>query len=462
MEKGMEKFTLAQAAEWCKGELKGDTALTGVSTDSRQIPLGALFVAIDGKRLDGHNFIYDAIRSGAAAVMSHRVNEEYSVPAVYVDDTQEALLDLAAGYRGTCKSKVIGVTGSVGKTTTKELMYSVLNQGFRALKTEGNFNNKIGVPLTLMRMERDTEVMVTEMGMNHFGELSRISRAARPDIALITNIGLSHIEYLGSKEGILQAKLEVLEGLKKDGCAVFCGDDPMLWDKRGKVGRKVYTYGIKNTLCDLTAHLHNDGTFGILNNGLPVKTLPKGESFQAGLNIPGEHNVLNALAAATVGLLLGESPEAIAEGLALYKTDGMRQNIYKREGFTIYDDCYNSSPDAAEAVLKVLGSMKECGRRFAVMGTMLELGDFSEECHRSVGYAVAENADVLYTCGKDARFIAAGARERGMKAVHEFDTHDELAAALRHDAVSGDALLFKGSRGSKMERALALFFGEDV
>ena len=459
---GMERFTLAQAAEWTKGKAKGDVTLCAVSTDSRRIPEEALFLPLAGERFDGHDFIGKALENGAAAVMSHRECEEYPVPALYVENTSQALLDLAGGYRTMCGGVVVGVTGSVGKTTTKELLYAVLAQQFRAEKTEGNLNNEIGLPLTLMRMTKDTEVMVAEMGMNHFGELSRMTAAAQPDYAVITNIGTSHIEFLGSREGICKAKLEILEGLREGGTAVLCGDEPLLWDKRDSLGCKVCTYGVENEACDLVAQLHEDGSFTVKNNGLESETLPIGESFTAHLSIPGAHNVLNALAAASVGLLMGETVENIVRGLSSYTASGMRQNIYEQNGFRIYADCYNASPDAMEATLRVLGTLGEGGRRIAVLGSMLELGDYTEEGHRRAGRAAAEFADVLYAYGPSADAIARGAKEKGMTAVHAFDDQNELVRALRADAKPGDALLFKGSRGMRMERALALFMGEEV
>lgn len=458
----MERFTLAQAAAWTKGEAKGEAELTAVSTDSRQIPEKALFIPIKGERFDAHDFIAKAVENGAAAVMSHRQNEEYPVPALYVENTSQALLDLAGGYRALCGGKVVGVTGSVGKTTTKELLYAVVSQGFRAQKTEGNLNNEIGLPLTLLRMTRGTEVMVAEMGMNHFGEISRMTAAARPDIAVITNIGTSHIEFLGSREGICKAKLEILEGLQPDGCAVFCGDEPLLWDKRGQLGCRVVTYGLENRACNLTACLHDDGTFDIVNNNLPARELPVGGRFTAKLSIPGAHNVLNALAAAAVGLLLGETPAQIAAGLASYQASGMRQNIYEQDGYHIYADCYNASPDAMEATLAVLGTMAPAGRRIAVLGSMLELGDYAEEGHRRAGRAAAQYADALYAFGPDADAMVAGAKEKGMDRAWAFTDQAALVAALRQDAKKGDALLFKGSRGMRMEQALRLFLGEDV
>lgn len=458
----MERFTLAQAAAWTKGEARGTAELTAVSTDSRQIPTEALFLPIRGERFDAHDFIAKAIENGAAAVVSHRQNEEYPVPALYVENTSQALLDLAGGYREMCGGKVVGVTGSVGKTTTKELLYAVLKQKFNAQKTEGNLNNEVGLPLTLLRMMRDTEVMVAEMGMNHFGEISRMTAAARPDIAVITNIGTSHIEFLGSREGICKAKLEILEGLQKDGYAVLCGDEPLLWDKRAQLGCRVVTYGMENRECDLTACLHDDGIFDIINNSLPAASLPAGGRFTAKLSIPGAHNVLNALAAAAVGLLLGETPEQIAAGLQTYEASGLRQNIYEQDGYQIYADCYNASPDAMEATLAVLGTMAPEGRRFAVLGSMLELGGYAEEGHRRAGRAAARYADALYAYGPDADAMVAGAKEKGMDRAYAFADQAALVAALRQDAKKGDALLFKGSRGMRMEQALKLFLGEDV
>lgn len=458
----MERFTLAQAAAWTKGEARGEAVLDAVSTDSRQIGANTLFIPIHGDNLDGHNFIDKAIDNGAAAIMSHRRNEEYDRPTLYVKNTSKALLDLAGGYRELCGGKVVGITGSVGKTTTKELTYAVLAEGFRAQKTEGNFNNEIGLPLTLFRMTRQTEVMVAEMGMNHFGELSRMTAAARPDLAVITNIGTSHIEFLGSREGILKAKLEILEGLKPGGCAILCGDEPLLWENRDLLGCRVITYGIENRSCDLTCRMTGDGAFAIVNNSLLCDSLPVGAAFEAKLSLPGAHNILNALAAAAVGLTLGEPTDAIARGLAAYEASGMRQNIYEQNGFRIFADCYNASPDAMEAALAVLGDMGQTGRRIAVLGSMLELGDYAEEGHRRAGRAAADNADVLYAYGPDADAMVRGARERGMQAAFAFGDQNELVQTLRQAAHTGDALLFKGSRGMKMERALGLFLGEDV
>ena len=449
----MERFTLAQAAAWTHGEMKGEAALTAVTTDSRQIPPEALFLPIKGERFDAHDFIGKAIENGAAAVMSHRENEEYPVPALYVENTSQALLDLAGGYRTMCGGKVVGVTGSVGKTTTKELLYAVLSQGFRAQKTEGNLNNEIGLPLTLMRMTRDTEVLVAEMGMNHFGELSRMTAAAKPNLAVITNIGTSHIEFLGSREGICKAKLEILEGLQEGGAAVLCGDEPLLWDKRESLGVKTVYFGIENPACDVRAeHIM------LSDDCVRFTVTAFGRSFPAEIHTAGRHNVYNALAAAAVGAVLGLSDREIADGLASF-TD-LHQSIYRKDGYMIIDACYNASPDSVEASLDVLHELDVTGRRFAVLGGMRELGAYQDEGHLRCGRRAAACADVLYALGDGAEQYRDGAREAGMPdgAIRIFSSHEEMAQALRENARPGDALLFKGSRYWAMEKVLAGFF----
>lgn len=458
----MERFTLLEAAQWTNGKSVGQAEFTNISTDSRKIPENTLFVPLKGERFDAHDFLPTVIQNGVSGIVSHQKNETYSVPALYVENTSQALLDLAGGYRALCGGTVVGVTGSVGKTTTKELIYSVLSEHFRAMKTEGNLNNEVGLPLTLFRMTKETEVMVAEMGMNHFGEISRMTAAAKPNIAVITNIGTSHIEFLGSREGICKAKLEILEGVSQDGYAVLCGDEPLLWEKKDNLGCHTVTYGLENAACDLTAAIKDDGSFVITNNGLCCKTLPIGQTMEANLQIPGAHNVLNALAATAVGLLLGEPIAQIQKGLFSYEASGLRQNIYEQNGFMIFADCYNASPDAMQATLSVLSEMTETGTKFAVLGSMLELGEYAESLHEQVGAAAANYADVLFAYGPYADAMEKGARESGMEQVFVFDNHAALAETLKKQARKGDSLLFKGSRGMQMEKALALFLGEEV
>lgn len=454
----MEKFLLSQAAAWTGGRAAGEAEIRSVSKDTGDIGEGCLFFAIQGERFDGHDFIPKAIEGGAAAVMSHRQDETYAAPALYVEDTRQAVLDLAGGYRDQFECPVVAITGSVGKTTTRGMTASVLSQRYETCATKGNLNNTLGLPLSVLTLEHRHEAAVFEMGMSGFGEIAAMADCAKPNIAVITAIGTSHIEFLGSREGICRAKMEILLGLAaRGGIAVLNGDEPLLWDKRDEIfGRKVW-FGVHNPDCEVRAKDVAEGPEGVSFTAVT----PDGE-FAAQLHLPGTHNVGNALAAIAVGFLLGLDGEEIAAGLDAFQPEGRRQKLYVKNGFTIYEDCYNASPDSMKAALKVLGT--QTGRRFAVLGSMLELGDYAAEGHREAGRAAAQNADVAYLYGVHAADLAEGAREGGMKEenIQIFDSHEALAAALRAAAQEGDALLFKGSRGMRMEQALGLFMGEEV
>lgn len=435
----------------------GEAELNAVSTDSRTIAPGSLFIPLAGDSFDGHDYITMAIERGAAAVLSARRDERYAVPCVYVDDTRQALLDLAGGYRARFDCPVVAVTGSVGKTTTKDMIAAVLSEGYSTLKTPKNLNNTVGMPQTALMLDNTVGAAVFEMGMNHFGEISQMAACGQPNIAVITTVGTSHIENLGSREGICQAKLEILEGLHaRGGIAVLNGDEPLLWDKRqGIAARKVW-FGLENPDCEVRAEDVMSDT-----DGVRFTAVVFGERFPVTLHTPGVHNVGNALAAAACGYLLGLDAEQIAAGLDAFRPEG-RQELYEANGFRIYEDCYNASPDAMEAALAVLAA--QGGRRFAVLGSMLELGAYAPEGHRRAGRAAAKAADALYLYGFGAADMRAGALEGGMDdaAIRTFDTHEALADALRAEAKTGDTLLFKGSHGMHMERALARFLGKEV
>ena len=444
----MKTITAAQAAAFVGGVVVGDgnTRMTGVSTDSRSIPAGSLFIPLRGERFDGHDFLEKAVEAQAAAVMSER-DVDLPVPVIRVDDTRRALLALAGGYRSLFDIPVVGVTGSVGKTTTKEMTAAVLAQKFNTIYTQGNLNNEIGMPLTLFRL-----AAVVEMGMSNFKEISHMTVQAKPDVAIITNVGTAHIEFLGSREGIRDAKLEILEGLRPGGTAVLNGDEPLLWCKKNWLGVKTLYFGIDNPECDVRAEhivLHDDR--------VELTIVHPGGSFDAVLNTAGYHNVYNALAAAAAGLCLGLSHEQIAVGLASFHD--LHQTITYEDGFAIIDACYNASPDAVEASLEVLKSLSVNGRRFAVLGGMRELGRFAEVEHRRCGKKAAACADFLYCYGDGAEDYCAGAAEAGMpqENMHILYSHEGLACALKRAAKPGDALLFKGSRYWKMEKALELF-----
>ncbi|MBR5191161.1 MAG: UDP-N-acetylmuramoyl-tripeptide--D-alanyl-D-alanine ligase [Clostridia bacterium] len=416
-----------------------------VSIDSRDVDENTLFFAIKGERFDGHDFVKDVAEKGVGAIVCHK-KVECSAPVIYVEDTKDALLDLASYYKSTIPDLLlIALTGSVGKTTTKEMVACVMAQKGETLKTEGNFNNEIGMPRTLFRLEETTKNAVIEMGMDGFGQISVLTNCAKPDCAIITNIGVSHIEILGSRDGILQAKLEILEGLKK-GSPVFLNGDN---DKLASVkldDYKVIFFGIENENCDVRA-------VDIKEIGLSTEfTAIKGDIKQK-ITIPtvGIHNVYDALTAFAVGLEYGVSPENIAKGLRDYTPSGMRQRIKEVNGITFIEDCYNASPDSQKAGLNSLCKIAK-GKKIAVLGDMLELGSFSEEAHRMVGeYASECGVDVLYTVGKESKYMADSALKSGLKNVRNFTDKKELTEILINELHKGDTILFKASRGMKLE-----------
>ncbi len=433
----MKPTLLKNLIEWSSAvpHLADETAMIAdVCTDSRKITPGCLFVALKGERFDGHAFLKQALEQGAAAVMGEIPFE--GGPYLRVKDTSQALLDLAAGYRKQFPVSVVAITGSVGKTTTKEMVAEVLSQKYCCLKTEGNFNNEIGVPLTLFRLEDCHEVAVVEMGMNHFGELSRLTKAACPDVAIINNIGMSHIENLGSREGILKAKLEILEGLKKDGVALFNGDDDYLNQANPAVS--VIRYGCGGN-CQIRGEeiKVEQQLFSFACKELPERvTVP----------VPGRHNISNALAAVGAGLLLDVPPELIKKGIEESQSVGMRMRTEEKDGITVILDCYNANPDSMRAGISVLKESDGI-RKIALLGDMLELGDYSEQAHFEIGQ-FASGLDGVFTVGKASEQIIRGT---DVPKKQHFATNEELCRFLRSYLCEGDTVLIKGSRGMRME-----------
>ena len=453
-------WTLKQLAAWCGSTVKAeweDIPVHAVTSDSRKVQPGSLFVAIKGEKFDGHDFAASAMAQGAAAVLVQKPVEE-NIPQILVEDTIKAYGSMAAGYRRTMGVTVVGVTGSVGKTTTKEMVSTILQSTFRTAKTEGNHNNDLGLPMTILDMPADTQMAVLEMGMNHFGEMAYLTSIAMPDISVITNIGTSHIEYLGSREGILKAKMEIMQGMDRKGVAVFNGDELLLWNLKEMEGHKKYYYGIENPMCDVIAEniQQMDGGMSFLVKGM-------GQRFEVFVPSEGVHTVYNALAAITVGLIQGVKAEKMQYWLAHFQNTGMRQQVLEENGMTIIADCYNAGPESMEAALNVLGDRETTGRRIAVLGDMLELGTRSMAEHYRIGRLAVSKADVVYAYGTYSDRLITGAITGGMEsknAIH-FSTHEAMAQKLRAVAKPGDVLLFKGSRGMKMENVLKLFLGKD-
>lgn len=443
----MKTLTVKETAKAVGSVSSLDASFSEISTDTRKILPGCLFIALKGETFDGNEFAAKAIEEGAVVAVVER-DCGLGDRQIIVSNTRQALLDLAGYYRSMFDIPVVGITGSVGKTTTKEMVHAVMSSKYKTLKNEGNLNNEIGVPLTLFRLDDTYEAAVIEMGMSGFGEISRMTAIVRPDVAVISNIGVSHIEKLGSREGILKAKLEILESMKDDAPLILNGDDDML-SKADTGAHKVVYYGIENTSC---AYLAHDITSSDVETAFGC-SFPGG-SQMACLPFTGRHNIYNSLAAAAAGAQFGIDAETAFEALKAYKTTGLRQKITKKNGMTFIEDCYNASPDSQKAAMSVLGQMNS-ERKIAVVGDMLELGSYTEEGHSLVGkYAADNSVDILYTYGEKARYAAESARKNGIADVREYLDKFELADNLAAELREGDAVLFKASRAMKLEEVI--------
>ncbi len=440
-------ITLKQAADWCHGAVLPEyenIAFEGAENDSRCIQPGQLFVALKAAR-DGHDFIGKAMEAGAAAALGER--QLPGVPMIVVPDSLTGLQAIGSGWRDSLTgTRFIALTGSVGKTTTKEMTAAACSVLYRTQWTQKNLNNYIGVPRTLLELRPETEIAVVEMGMNHKGELSRLTRLARPDVAVITNIGTMHIENLGSREGIRDAKLEILEGLAPDGIAVLHGDEPLLREKAPDCRTLWFGLGEDNDLRAEDLELRPEAS--------RFTAVGFGKRIPVSLPAPGKHNVVNALAAMLSAYAVGVPLEAAAAGLRDFENTGDRLRTYTQGGYTIVADCYNAGPESMRAAFDVLKALPARGRRIAVLGDMLELGDFAPAAHRTAGEQAAAAAELILAYGPLCRELTAAA---GDKARH-FDSREALLAALREAARPGDVLLFKGSHGMHLEIVLDGFF----
>lgn len=446
-------FDLNRVARIVSGELRncsGDEVVSAVSTDTRTIGEGALFVALKGENSDGHKYIKNAADSGAVCCLAEKgADIPNGAPVILVDSTAQALLDLAGAYRQEMNIPVVAVTGSVGKTSTRGMIASVLSQKYNTLATSGNFNNEIGVPHTLFRLNRSHEIAVIEMGMNHFGELSRITAAARPETAVITNVGEAHIENLGSREGILHAKLEVLEGLPHGGTVILNADNDMLWSVNGTIDFETLYFGIENNGCDLIA-----AEVKTYAESTEFKFSVGGTEYTAVIGVPGVHHVYNALCAILVGMKYNVPMNDILSGIREFVPDGMRQAAVKLDKYTIIKDCYNANPTSMKSGLEVLSLRENEGRKVACLGDMMELGTISEKAHYDIGRLVPQyNVDCLITVGERAKLIAKGAAEAGMDSanIFSFDSNGELCEKLYDILKDGDVMLLKASRSMRLE-----------
>lgn len=431
-----------------------NTKFRKISTDTRQITPGCLFLALRGERFDGNDFLEQAFEKGALACIAQRRAE--NGPVILVPDTVEALHRLAAAYRCRFDIPVVGVTGSVGKTSTKEMIACALGVRYHVLKNEGNRNNGIGMPLSVFSLGSAHTAAVFEMGMSGFGEISALSKIAAPRIAVITNIGVSHLEKLGSRENILKAKLEIRDGMRPGGTLVLNADDERLRSVKPACGETVVTYGIEDNQSDFRAD-----SICVEESRTSFCVTAGKETARVTLSVCGRHHVYNALAAIACARLLGISAGEAARALSGYAPTGMREKIVDFHGIRLIEDCYNASPDSMASAFGLLAALRVAGRRIAVLGDMKELGSVSRQAHFDAGAAAGRaGVDLLLTLGEEARLYADGFRSTGAagspRECLSFDRPEGLAGELAGRMRPGDAVLFKASRAMKLEEVVRM------
>ena len=459
----MKNMTLENIAKACAGKLigigeehKGKTA-TCVVIDSRKVEEGGIFIATKGERVDGHDFISQVAEKGALGVVCEKKPTDCKIPYILVEDSFVALKQIAEYYRQQLTIPVVGITGSVGKTSTKEMIAGVLSQGFCVLKTEGNFNNEVGLPLTLLRIRDEHEVAVVEMGISDFGEMHRLSKMARPDICVMTNIGQCHLENLGTREGILKAKSEIFDFMNPEGHIFVNGDDDMLVTIKEKGSHAPVHFGMNAANEVFASDVMNRGLLGsqaLIHIGT--------EAFPVEIPLPGAHMVYNALAAAAVGKCLGLNKEQIKQGIAKVEAVGGRSHVMALPTYTVIDDCYNANPVSMKAAIDLL--TMAIGRKVALLGDMFELGEKECELHKEVGaYAADKGIDVIVCTGTLSKHMYEGACETKSavltaaqrQEVYYFETRDEMLKELQGILKPGDSILVKASHGMHFEEVVA-------
>ncbi|MCR1933232.1 UDP-N-acetylmuramoyl-tripeptide--D-alanyl-D-alanine ligase [Clostridium tepidum] len=438
--------------------VNGELVITGekdeynsVSTDTRKIKKGDIFIALKGENFNGNNFVETAIEKGAALCIvselkfdKEKVNKSSYI--VKVKNTNKAILDLAKYYKSKLDIKVVAITGSTGKTSTKDLVAAVLSEKYKVFKTEGNFNNEIGLPLMIFKLDKSYDIAVLEMGMNHLNEIHNMAEAAKPDIAIITNIGISHIENLGSRENILKAKLEVTDFFGNDNVLIINGDNDILSNFESDK-YKVYKIGTEDKFD------FNGQNLILEEESIKFDILEQGKIAYKGfkVNVPGKHNVLNSLIAVACGKILDMDYKDIQNGIKKLEATSMRLDIIKENGFTIINDCYNASPDSMKAAIDVMKNIN--GKRtIAILGTMMELGNESYKAHREVSeYAKEKQVDLLFSIGEFNEAYREGFEETNKDNYRSFFNNKEAAIYIKNIIRDGDVILVKASRAMKLE-----------
>ena len=448
-----QEIARATAGTWLQ-PVPDDVLFTSVNTDTRTITKDCLFVAFKGENFDGHAFILDAVQKGAAGVIVSEIRDEYKqagVPVYVVKDTVKAYQDLARFHRRRFSIPVVAVTGSVGKTTTRNMIATVLSQKLNVLQTEKNFNNEIGLPKTLLQLTPEHEACVVEMGMRGLGQIAALAAIAEPTIGVITNVGKSHIELLGSQENIAKAKCELVDALDEKGIAVLNQDDPFVSAMASHCRGKVVGYGVKSN-----APIRAD-RITASEKGIHFTCHSFDQVFDVTVPVIGLHNVYNALAAVAVGRIVGLSEHQVTKGLATYKGVPMREEIIRMGSYTFINDAYNANPASMATSIHTLANLTK-GRKIAVLGGMLELGDWAQKEHEAIGREIVkEHIDVLIAMGELAGYIAGAAKAAGMEEVYTASNHAGVADILTDIIKPGDTILLKASRGFAMEKILPYF-----
>lgn len=455
----MEHMTVKDLVEATGGKLlcgKPETEVKNISLDSRTMKGGDLFVPIIGEKVDAHKFIPQVFEMGAAATLTSEHDKMDSPYAwIRVENTVKALQNIGSYCRNRLSLPLVGVTGSVGKTTTREMIAAALSASYRVFKTPGNSNSQVGVPITISEISEQDQVGVIELGMSEPGELTVIAKIARIDMAVITNIGITHIEQLGSRENIYKEKMTIQDGLKDDGILILNGDDDMLCVTKGKTGVKTLYYGTGEN-CDYRAE-----DIVLTETGSEFTAVCGNERQKVRLNVLGRHNVLNAMAAIAVCGQLGMTMGQAAKGLLTFTGFKNRQQIYEGKRLTILDDSYNASPASMKAAIDVFMTLKKGSRHVAVLADMKELGEQVFRYHKEVGeYAAEAGVDCVVTLGDACHYLAAGVREHSGALVVEFTEKEQLTAFLEKELKEGDCVLFKGSNSMGLSTIAARFIEE--
>lgn len=453
----MQKMTIGEIAQATRGSLVfGDMnqRISGISTDTRTIKKGEVFVALAGEKFDGHTFLEDAVEKGAGAILvSKSPDKDYGVPVICVGDTLESLGDLAMHYRRRFHPKVIAVTGSTGKTSTKDMIGALLEQKFSVLKTFGNFNNEVGLPLTILELEDAHDFLVVEMGMRGLGQIARLCDIAKPDVGVVTNVNETHIELLGSVERIAEAKSELIRSLPSAGFAILNKDNLYAWSMHENAKCPVKSFGF-----DPSADVRAEEVRMIPGEGMEFKLITPKFSGKVFLSVQGIHHIMNALAAVCAVLDYGIELDDIVSAFSNFSlTEGRTSVLSLPNGITLIDDTYNASPVSTKAALELLRELAGSRRKVAVLGDMFELGDYERLGHMDVGRAcVRTGVDLLVIVGSISKYIQEGAVLEGFSESDIIHFQDSLHAAGSIAAIvePGDVILVKGSRGMKMERVV--------